>query len=411
MPSRLGTIALALGLGLGLPAPALAGPLAKALDHLAARQDPIGGGFAEGSGSEAAYSAWAALAVTGAAEDPGRWRGGLASLRDAVATPLRRPMLGDLELTAVAAAAAGLDPRSVGGRNPVRAVLAAQRADGSIGDSPGTTAWGILALRAGGLERGSRAIRRARAALVRRQQPDGGWSPAPESPGSGPNTTSAALQALWVAGARPATSSALTRARAFLRAAQNPDGGFPAVMGGETQALTTAWVAVALHTVGEDPGEKPWNRSGGPLTALRGMQLANGGVRNERGSTSASVWATSQAALALARGPLPLGPRSLRPVPDRTPRVVWHEPAAGEPSRGPVIVRYRDDEGGTGIDPVRVRLRVGGRDVTRRALVTPFALRLPESAVPKGPAMVSLSLQDRAGNASAVAWRLSGEGR
>ena len=170
-------------------------------------------------------------------------------------------------------------------------------------------------------------------------------------------------------------------------------------------------MAVALQTIGEDPGDEPWNRAGGPLTALRGMQLANGGVRNERGSTSASVWATSQATLALAGGPLPLGPRSMRPVPDRAPRVVWHEPTAGEPSRGPVIVRYRDDDGGTGIDPVRVRLRVGGRDVTGRAFVTPFALRLPASSVPAGPAMVSLSLEDRAGNASALAWRLPGADR
>jgi hypothetical protein len=140
------------------------------------------------------------------------------------------------------------------------------------------------------------------------------------------------------------------------------------------------------------------------------MQLANGGVRNERSSSAASVWATSQAALALARGPLPLGPRALRPVPARVPRVLWRDPAPGEPTRGPLVVRYQDDEGGTGIDPARVRLRVGGRDVTRRALVTPFALRLPAADVIPGAA-VRLALKDRAGNASAVAWRLAGSGR
>ena len=90
MPPRLGALALALALGLSLPAPALAGPLARALDHLASRQDPVAGGFAEGSGTEPAYSAWAALAVTGAGEAPERWRSGAASLRDAVAAPLRQ---------------------------------------------------------------------------------------------------------------------------------------------------------------------------------------------------------------------------------------------------------------------------------------------------------------------------------
>jgi hypothetical protein len=410
MPPRLRTTALALGLALALPAQALGGPLAKALDHLSARQDPVAGGFGEDPGTDPTYTAWAALAVVAAGEDPARWRNGLANLQDAVAAPQRLPKLADLELTAVAAAASGLDPRSVGGRNPVRVVIAAQRADGSIGDSPATTAWGILALRAGGLDAATRTVRRARAALIRQQNPDGGWSIAPESPGSGPNTTSAAVQALWAAGARPETTPALGRARAFFVAAQNRDGGFPAVVDGDTQALTTAWVTVALHTLGEDPGRPPWSRSGGPLEALGEMQLANGGVRNERSSSAASVWATSQAALALARGPLPLGPRALRPVPARVPRVLWRDPAPGEPTRGPLVVRYQDDEGGTGIDPARVRLQVGGRDVTRRALVTPFALRLPAADVIPGAA-VRLALKDRAGNASAVAWRLAGSGR
>jgi hypothetical protein len=97
-------------------------------------------------------------------------------------------------------------------------------------------------------------------------------------------------------------------------------------------------------------------------------------------------------------------------VPERTPRVLWREPAHGEPTRGALTVRYRDEEGGTGIDPARIRLSVGGRDVTRRALVTPFALRLPAREVRPGAA-VRLALRDRAGNASAAAWRLAGDGR
>jgi hypothetical protein len=48
--------------------------------------------------------------------------------------------------------------------------------------------------------------------------------------------------------------------------------------------------------------------------------------------------------------------------------------------------------------------------VTRRALVTPFALRLPAADVVPG-AVVRLALQDRAGNASATGWRLAGSGR
>jgi hypothetical protein len=410
MALRSGTAAIAILLGLAAPAPAVAGPLAKSLDHLAARQDPVAGGFDEAVGTDPVYSAWAALAVAAAGESPARWRAGRASLRDALDRRQRRPMLGDLAVRGVAAAASGLDPRSVGGRNPVREVLAAQRADGSIGGSPSTTAWGILALRAGGLAKGSRAVRRASGALLRQQNPDGGWSIGPESPGSGPNTTSAAIQALWAAGARPPGTPALVRARSFLADAQNADGGFPAVVGGRSQALTTAWVAVALHTMGEDPGRSPWARGGGPLEALRGLQLANGGVRNESDARSASVWATSQAALAFARGPLPLAPRPRRRMPARVPRMLWRVPGPGEPARGALTVRYRDDEGGTGIDPADVRLRVGGRDVTDRAAISSFALRLPASEVVPGAA-VRLALRDRAGNARTVAFRLSRGGR
>jgi hypothetical protein len=86
--------------------------------------------------------------------------------------------------------------------------------------------------------------------------------------------------------------------------------------------------------------------------------------------------------------------------------MLWRDPAPGEPTRGPLTVRYQDDEGGTGVDPARVRLSVAGRDVTARAHVTPFALRLPAAELAPGAA-VRLALQDRAGHASAVGWRLA----
>lgn len=409
MAPRPRTAALAIFLGLVAPAPALAGPLAKALDHMSARQDPVAGGVDDAGGTDPTYTAWAAIAVAAAGEDPGRWRSGLASLRDAVAIPRRLPKLGELELSAVAAAASGLDPRAVGGRNTVRTVLTAQRADGTIGRSVDTTAWGILALRAGGLRTGALAVRRASGALASQQNRDGGWSTGPESPGSSPNTTSAAVQALVAAGVRR-DAPALVRAREFLAEVQNRDGGFAPVLGGSSQALTTAWVAVALNTLGEDPAAPPWGRGGGPIAALRGMQLANGGVRNERTSRSASIWATAQAALAFSRAPLPLGPRALGPVRERAPRVLWRAPGPGEPVRGALTVRYADDDGGTGVDPDRVRLRLGARDVTARAEVSSFALRLAAADVVPG-APVRLTLQDRAGNASAISFRLGRAGR
>lgn len=283
-----------------LAAPASAATLPRALDHLAAAQDPRGGGFADGRGTDPTITAWGALAV---AATPGPWAGREAPLRRALVRTLG-PGLGDAERGAVALAAWGIDPRAVGARDLVREILAAQRPDGTIGADTSTTAWGILALRAGRLGPEAAAVVRARDALERSQRADGGWALAAGSPGSGPNTTADAVQALVAAG-RPARAPSLVRARRFLRAAQNPDGGFPAVVGGTSTALTTAWVALSLRSLGERGSRPPWNRGGGPRAYLARLQRPDGAVRITAGGM-ASVWATSQTALAFAGRPLPI---------------------------------------------------------------------------------------------------------
>jgi Squalene-hopene cyclase N-terminal domain len=297
-PAALSIVALAAGAWSAQPASA--GTLARALDHLATVQDPRGGGFAEGRGTDPSVTTWAALAVAAA---PGPWAGRGVRLRRALVRTLG-PALADAERGAVALAASGIDPRAAAGRDLAREILAAQRPDGSIGADASTTAWGILALRAARLTAEAGAVLRARDALERRQRPDGGWALAAASPGSGPNTTADVVQALVAAGRRPQAPS-LVRARRFLRSAQNADGGFPAVVGGSSTALTTAWVALALRSLRERGSRPPWNRGGGPRGHLARLQRADGAVRNTRAGM-ASVWATSQTALAFSGRPLPI---------------------------------------------------------------------------------------------------------
>lgn len=312
----LGPLVLAgLGVALATPPAALAGPLAESLDYLAAHQDPVGGGFAAGAGTEPGYTAWGALAVAAAGEDAALWRAGRTSLRQAVLRPLVRPSLGDIERTAVAAAAVGADPRAAGGRNLLRDVLAAQRSDGTIGGDSQTTAWGVLALTAGGMSPGSRATRAAAQALARIQRADGGWSLTGEDPASGPITTAAAIQALVAAGHDPRRSFALTRARAFLITSQNGDGGFGPVVGAPSTSLTTAWVALSVRALDERPSQAPWNRGGGPLRFLARLQGADGGVRNAAASGTASTWATAETALAFTGQFLPVARTVARPTP------------------------------------------------------------------------------------------------
>lgn len=288
---------------------ASAATLARALDHLAAVQDPRGGGFAEGRGTDPTITSWGALAIAAA---PGAWKGDEAPLRRAVVRTLG-PTLADAEHGAVTLAAWGADPRAVAGRDLVREILAAQRPDGSIGADTSTTAWGILALRAARLAPDAGAVIRARDALERTQRPDGGWVLGAGSPGSGPNTTADAVQALVAAGRTPRAPS-LVRARRFLVAAQNPDGGFPAVVGGTSTALTTAWVALAVRALGERGGRAPWNRAGGPRAFLTRLQRPDGAVRNTAAASTGSVWATSQTALALAGRRLPIPGPPARPT-------------------------------------------------------------------------------------------------
>lgn len=404
-------VLLGLGAIVCLPSVAVAGPLARSLDYLAARQDRTGGGFAAAGGTEPGYTAWASLAVSAAGEDPRLWQRGKLSLRKALRAPLVAPTVGDIERQAVAIAAAGMDPRVVGGRNLMREVLRAQSTDGTIGPDTSTTAWGVLALRAGGLGPTSQSVNLGCAALQQTQQRDGGWSLTEMDPRSGPNTTSSVVQALVACGHRPESSVYLRRARAFLISTQNADGGFPPAAGGPSTALTTAWVALAVRALGERPSEAPWNLSGGPLVFLASLQRADGGVRNAAESKVPSVWATSQAALAFGGKYLPYSRQVARPVPLRSPRVVARRPVIGGRLRGPLTIAYRDDNGGTGVDRSSVRLRVGGRDLTRRATVTSRLLLLPRRYVPGGRVAVQLSFADRAGNGRTVRWAVIAPGR
>jgi hypothetical protein len=56
-------------------------------------------------------------------------------------------------------------------------------------------------------------------------------------------------------------------------------------------------------------------------------------------------------------------------------------------------------------------VRVRGRDVTRRAVVTPYHLLLPRGLVPPGRSVIRLGLADRAGNDRAVRWKVDQPGR
>ena len=373
---------------------AVASPLERALDYLSARQDPATGAVGPEAG-RAADTAWTAIAAAGAGESPAGWAPGTATLASAVAA-LPMDATGDLLRLAVARRATGLVDADLAAR-----VAAQQSADGSFPGGPIATSWGILALRAVGRAPGDPALASAVGALAAQRAPDGGWSTTVGAQASDAVATATAIQALRAA-RMPVKDPVLAGARARLLALRDPQGTFARA------PVPTAWAILAIRSLGERPGAGPWARGGSPVAALQGFQQDDGGVRATP-SSGASVFATSVAALAFSRGLLPVAPGTAR-TPDRAPRVVRRSPATGDVVRGVLSVRYVDERGGTGIDPARTTIAVGGADITRLARITPFTLQVRQSSLPRGTLAVSVVVRDRAGHATRSEWTVVGSG-
>ncbi len=225
-PVALGAVAVALLLL--VPAAAVAAtPAQRARSYLAKAQNEDGGlGATPGAGSSPLYTGWAGLGLGSAGRNPRDvMRPGGRSLARYV---LRRSGslrdIGEIERTVLVAHVAGLSPRSFGGRDLLAEIEGRRRHDGSISGFVSYTAFGVMALRAGGASAGGSTIQW----LVHSQNSDGGFGVA-RSSASDADMTGAVLQALASVGR--GGGSAARRAVGWLRANQNGDGGFGQVKG------------------------------------------------------------------------------------------------------------------------------------------------------------------------------------
>jgi prenyltransferase beta subunit len=216
----------------------------------------------------------------------------------------------DVARTILGLSAAGRSARRAPGGDLVTRLRGRQDRDGSFDGLVNLTAFGVLALRSAGVRASDRALRRAAAALVRRQNPDGGFNFAGRGL-SGVDDSAAALQALASVRGRGARS--VRRAAAFLRRRQNVDGGFPLQPGQRSNAQSTAFAVQGLIAAGIDPDRQRTRGSRTPIAYIRSLQAANGSIRYSRTNAQTPVWVTAQALAALARRPLPLrGPAAHR---------------------------------------------------------------------------------------------------
>jgi energy-coupling factor transport system substrate-specific component len=196
---------------------------------------------------------------------------------------------GALERTILVLGAAGISPRSFGGRDLVAALLRHRRRDGSFDRQVNLTAFGVLALRAAGYRTSAAPVRAAAGWIAAQQNRDGGFNFAAGGGFSGIDDTSAPLQALAAA------------------------------------------VRLNGHT---------------PLGYLRSLTAPDGSIRYSRTSGQTPVWVTAQVLTALARRPFPLArvPRhSVARVAAAT-RGKAKARAAGNGGRRPIAIAPRSQE-------------------------------------------------------------------
>ena len=304
--------------------------VSREIAYLQGAQNADGGfGAAPGQASGELYSGWAAMGLAAAGRNPLSVRRDGHSVLDALrdeASSLEGA--GDLERTILALHACSASVRSLpgvgAGGDPVRALLAFRDRNGSFCDLSNLTAFAVFALRAAGYSAADPLVRSAGRWLAEQQDSDGGFGFATRGAGSDVDDTAAVVQALFDSGA-PRTGSALGRATAFLIHAQNPDGGYPQQLGGQSNAQSTAWAVQGLIATGRNPAAVTREGSRSPLGYLESLVTPDGSVRYSRTGSQTPVWVTAQALTALAGKTFPIALPSARaaltPPPARTAAV------------------------------------------------------------------------------------------
>lgn len=157
--------------------------------------------------------------------------------------------------------------------------------------------WAVLALNSAGRDIPNKE--KAKNWLVAQQNEDGGFS-FDVNCESDPDDTGVVLCALSVLDENPQDSAAVKKAVSYLKGQQNEDGGF-CWQGLKTNASTDAWVIQGLRAVGEDPSCEKWQVNGrSPVTHLLSLQNPDGSFMWMKDRDSNTVLITSQAILALS---------------------------------------------------------------------------------------------------------------
>jgi energy-coupling factor transport system substrate-specific component len=283
--------------------------IARAVAYLQHAQNSDGGfGGAPGQHSNELYSAWAALGLAAAGRDPlTLTRDGHSALTALRAEASTLEGAGDDERTILALHACGLPASDFPGTSLLARLLRERSSDGSFGQLVNISAFAVFALRVAGNSADNALVSDAGRWIAAQQGSDGGFGFARRGGGEDVDDTAAALQAVIDAGSQHG-GAVLARAVAYLRRAQNPDGGFPEQPGGESNAQSTAWAVQGLDAAGVNVPALKRGHSRSPLAYLESLMAPNGSVYYSRTSAQSPVWVTAEALTALAGKPFPIAP-------------------------------------------------------------------------------------------------------
>ncbi len=301
-------------------------------------QNSDGGFSANGNAGEPSdpeFTPWVAIALASAGINPQNQSkpGGESSFSYLADRAGSLAATTEFERVLLVVDAAGTSPRDFGGVDLPQAIVHRQLPAGGFSDEAGgktpsvaDTVFAILALSPVQEAPAQEAVGSAVEWLEAAQNTDGSWpAECPRNvPGCGSDPpgevdmTAAAVEALNAA-ARHDTENQ-RKAFAFLRAAQDPDGGFPEFPGeAEANTASTSWTVQAIWSAAESP--ETWTAKGSgkePLGYLESMQHEDGSIQWKASSDPNTVWMTAFAAPAFSGEPLPIAAVPLA-VPSSTP--------------------------------------------------------------------------------------------
>lgn len=187
----------------------------------------------------------------------------------------------DYERHAMALMALGINPYDGATVNYIQKII--DTFDGTqIGDTGlvNDDIFSIFPLMKAGYSSGDPMIAKIISFIISKQTADGSWE-------SSVDLTAAAIQALSLNTGIGGASDAISKARAYLVARQNSDGGFGT-------SFSTSWVLQAIAAMNES-GLSWIKNNKNPYDYLYGLQAIDGGIENASTDLNSRIWATSYA--------------------------------------------------------------------------------------------------------------------